>query len=221
MDFENYIPSEWVPEGGQSWAEATREQAEKQRESSKKAAAGIWRTQKDEGKAKKHDFLLASFLVEILLNKKYDFLLEDLFELLDMGYPSNFVLGAISLIHMPISLKIRDTSLKARYAFTYLQNPELQEFNDREIDENLKKRINYWIEDIIDIVLISPSTVNTLRLKNLISTDEKVLAFIAKVFAFFLSENNLSITSWKAQSYALFIVWEVQRSLNGVELEEV
>lgn len=219
-DFEAYSPNEsW--DGSQWWAEKSREQAEKQREQSRKAAAWIGRTQKDEGKAKKHDFLLAGFLVEILLNKKYDFLLDEMFGLLDAGYPSNFVLGVISLIHLPISYKIRDMSGKARYVFHYLESEQVQNFNDRDIDENLKKRINYWIEDIIDIVSIWPSTVNTLRLKELILKDTSVVDFVAKIFMFFLSENNLMISEGKARSYAMFIIGEVQKSLDKTNLEEV
>ncbi len=223
MDVENFIPSEWAIDGnpGGGSAEKVREASEKQRESSKKAAAGIWRTQKDEGKAKKHDFLLAWFLVEILLNKKYDFILNDLFELLDLGYPSNFVLWVISLIHLPISYKIRETSQKEKYAFSYFQDTELVEFNDSHIDESLKKRINFWIEDIIDVISIWPSTVGTLRLQKLIASDEKVTPFVAKIFSFFLSENNISISQGKAQSYASFIISEVQKSLVVVNLEEV
>jgi hypothetical protein len=181
----------------------------------------VGRTQKDEKKAKKHDFLLASFLVEILLNKKYDFLLNDLFELLDLGYPSNFVLGGISLIHLPISFKIRESSLKALYNFHYLQTPDLTEFNDSDIEETIKRRINYWIEDIIDVLAINPSTVNTLRLQELIETDPKVAPFVAEVFTFFLSENNISISKNKALSYASFIMGEVKKSLVRVNLEEV
>jgi hypothetical protein len=220
-DIESFNPSDWAPEGGQWSPEKSREQAEKQRESSKKAAAGIGRTQKDEWKAKKHDFLLANFLVEILLNKKYDFLLDDMFGLMDMAYPSNFILWVISLIHLPISYKIREMSWKETYIFRYLDAPEVAEFNDRDIDETMKTRINYWIEDIIDIVSIWPSTVSTLRLRNLISNDENVVIFVAKIFTFFLSENNLSISESKSKSYALFIIGEVGKALQKLNLEEV
>lgn len=220
-DIESFSPSDWAPEGGQWSPEKSREQSEKQREASQKAAAGIGRTQKDEGKAKKHDFLLANFLVEILLNKKYDFLLDDMFGLLDMAYPSNFILGVISLIHLPISYKIREMSGKEKYMFRYLDHPEVQEFNDRDIDESMKLRINYWIEDIIDIVSIWPSTVSTLRLRNLISSDENVVAFVAKIFTFFVQENNLMINESKSRSYALFIIGEVAKALEKLNLEEV
>jgi hypothetical protein len=41
------------------------------------------RTQKDEKKAKKYDMLLAGFLVKIIIDKKYDFILNPLFSTLD------------------------------------------------------------------------------------------------------------------------------------------
>jgi hypothetical protein len=45
----------------------------------KKASAGIKRTQKDEKKAKKQDILLANFLVQLILDRKYDNILVNLF----------------------------------------------------------------------------------------------------------------------------------------------
>jgi hypothetical protein len=41
------------------------------------------RTQKDEKKAKKYDMLLAGFLVKIIIDKQYDFILSPLFSCLD------------------------------------------------------------------------------------------------------------------------------------------
>ena len=93
-DLENFS----VPDGSEWWKEATpgsnaEKLSEKFRESIKKWAAWTGRTQKDEKKAKKYDFLLSTFLVKILLDKKYDDLLENIFMLLDEWYPSNFILG--------------------------------------------------------------------------------------------------------------------------------
>ncbi len=199
-------------ESAESWSNSA-EISEKYKESAKKAAAGIWRTQKDEGKAKRYDFLLARFLVEMLLKKKYDSLLGELFSCLDAGYGTNFLLGILSLIYAPISQEIRKSSQKELFEFHYIVTGESLSFDAQEIPEEVRKRVNAWIEDMEAVVVFEVSSIITKRTLGLILYDEKIRTFTTSVFRFFFTELNISISSAKAQNYSEFILWELEKSL--------
>lgn len=69
-NFDNY--EGWETQNSQEWIkEASKEQAERQREKASKALAGIWRTRKDEGKGKKHASLLSKVITH-LVEHNYD-----------------------------------------------------------------------------------------------------------------------------------------------------
>lgn len=219
MWLEDFVPSESADAGPKS-----AEVSEKFKESIKKSQAGIKRVQKDEKKAKKYDVLLAHFLVEIIKNPKYDFLLKDLFSSLDHGYPSNFLLWILSLIYIEISHKIREVSLKEKITFFYEvpQNPV--EFQGNNIDKNIQVRINQWLEDIGDIVKMESSSLqisHMLEIHQISEAYDSLLYFTTKAFQFFFQE--LSITLWEkqAQSYSEFILSEVFKKIEKLSFEEV
>ena len=149
MDLDTFTPSE-SPESSSNSAEVS----EKIQEAIKRWAAWIKRTKKDEQKAKRNDILLAGFLVKIIIDKKYDFVLESLFSCLNKGFSSNILLWIISLVHEDISEKIRLFSGKdfQKYTFKYEQSTD---FDDSHVDISVKNRINIWVEDICNIVSIN------------------------------------------------------------------
>ncbi len=219
MSIEDFSPvesSEW-------WGnQASEGISEAYKESSKKAGAGIKRTKKDEKKAKRYDFLLARFLVEMILKKKYDSLLDDLFVCLDAGYGTNFLLWVLSLIYMPISKEIRKFSGKPDIIFNYevTQNPI--EFNDHAIPPQVRARVNGWIEDMEVVTSLEVSSIVTQRTLGLILYDEKIRTFTSSVFSFFFKELNIHISEWKSKSYSEFILSELEKTLkkNMPELEK-
>lgn len=220
MSLEEFTPSE-VPEG---WAETwsnSAEVAEKLKEAIKRWAAWMKRTQKDEKKAKKYDMLLAGFLVKIIIDKKYDFILSPLFSCLDKGFSSNLVLWILSLVHEEISQKIKSLTWKeySPYSFKYA---ETIEFNDSTVDQQVKQRINSWVEDISGIISLEYSSiqVNELR-KNFISNKDTLLIFTAEVFKFFLHNSNITIEETPLFSISEFILWEVENWLKKLEIEEI
>ena len=218
MSLEEYIPSEWVSESWASWAEKASEVSEKFKESVKKASSWIARTRKDEKKAKKQDMLLASFLVKIILNKKYDSLLEKLFELIDLWVPSNFLLWVMSLVYIDISNEIRKNSAKKPIEFSYFSENKI-EFSD--LNKDIRARITSWIEDIYDSVVIEYSSLMTKRLVDLLDKEEKIIDFIALVFWFFLKDINIQISEKEAKNIAEFIVSEVLKNLKTLKLEKI
>ena len=220
MWLEDYIPSEWVSEDWWASAEQVKEASEQYRKQAAKSAAWIKRTQKDEKKAKTYDMLLAGFLVKILVNQNYNSILDSLFTLLHKWYPSNFVLWVMSLIYNDISLKIRELSWKNPIKFNY-DSKETIEFDDSNLDVQIKNRINSWIEDIIDSVSIEYSSILTKRLINFLQTDEDIVIFISQVFTFFLNNLNINVSLSKSQNISEFIISEVLNSVKKLELEEI
>jgi len=215
MGLEDFI----APESSEWWAQSA-EVAEKIKEAAKKAGAWIKRTQKDEKKAKKSDLLLAGFLVKIIIDKKYDTVLIDLFKSLHSGYPSNFLLWIISLIHIWVSNKIREASGKEKITFNYYSDT-LINFDDQRLPIDVKNRINQWVEDIVLIVSHDYSSISTQQLINKLNEKDEIILFTSKVFEFFLKEININISENKAFNISEFILSEVEKEIKKLEIEEI
>lgn len=197
------------------------EVSEKYKESSKKAQQWIQRTQKDEKKAKKYDFILAWFLVKIILDKKYDPIIIQLFKSTDFGYTSNFVLWIISLINIEISNKIRENLNKPQIDFDY-KNSEIIKFDDSNLPEQVKNRINDWIEDIIDSVSIEYSNVQAKRIISSLKKDNWIISnYITSVLIFFLNSINISVDKNTAKWISNFIILEVSKRIEKLEIQEI
>lgn len=209
-------------ESGDAGADNSLEISEKFKEVAKKAAAGVKWTKRDEAKAKKYDFFLSAFLVKIILDKKYDTLLRQIFSVMDKGYPSNFILWILSLVYEPISLKMREVlTTKELYSIQIPKNTEKLELHNSDLSDDIKKRINYWIEDIIDTITLDPSSVYTKKILWLINDDEEVEKFISDIFVFFFEDLKFIVSEKKANSFAKFIVWEIKKVIFSLEIEEI
>ena len=84
--------------GAEGVREASREQSEKQKEKSSKALAGIRRSQKDEGKSKKHSNLLAKIISYIVEHDDQNAALPFVLEMLEQGTPSNIIISFCIII---------------------------------------------------------------------------------------------------------------------------
>jgi len=212
---------DFAPIESSEWGANSAEVSEKFKESFKKSSGGIKKTKKDEKKAKKYDLLLAKFLVEMIIKKKYDLLLESLFVCREKWYGTNFLLWILSLAYMPISNEIRNISKKSHIPFNYKITDESKAFDDHHLDDSLKTRINAWIEDIEDVISIDPSLVTSKQTLENLKSDDSIIDFTREVFSFFLRELNIDINQSKADSYATFIVWELEKMLGKIDLNEL
>lgn len=205
--------------------ETIKEISEKFKEETKKAWAKVAKVWKDEKKAKKYDVLLAWFLAKIIVDKKYDFILENLFKSINKWYSSNFILWILSLINIDISNKIREISRKKPIIFNYEIKKEIEEFDNNNINEKIKIRINNWIEDIIDILIIDYSNIQTEKLKSMLKNNNKekdiLIKYTNNIFSFFLKSLNINITELKSQNISNFIISEVEKSINKLYIENI
>lgn len=216
MDLDTFVPSE-SPE---TWSNSA-EVSERLKEAIKRWAAGVKRTKKDEKKAKRNDILLAGFLVKIIIDKKYDSLLDSLFWCLNIWFWSNILLGILSLNHEEISEKIRTYSWK-EYTFFNFKYENSVIFDDASVNDKVKQRINSWVEDISDIISIDYSHIQIWELKHqLISQNVKITDFTKKVLIFFLSDINITIWESQAEWIAEFVISEIQGNLKKLPLEEI
>lgn len=207
-------------ESSEEWNNSS-EISEKYKEASKKAAAWVKRTQKDEKKAKKYDFLLARFLVQIILEKQYDIVLSDLFKCLEKWYATNFLLGVLSLIYLPISNEIRRQIWKDLIKFNFIPYQQELEFDDNNIDESVRKRINQWIDDIEGVIFLEPSSISTSQTISLLKNDDTIINFTSLVFSFFLGSIWFKISEKKSRSYAEFILSQLEKTLQSLDLEKI
>ncbi len=219
MWLEDFVPQE----GGEKWWNSA-EVAEKMREAAKKAASGIKKVQKDEKKAKKHDDFLAKILTNIIKNKKYDYLLDDLILCLNSIFPSSFIVWVLSIIDIEISNEIRSHIWKNLIDFNYKNTQDTIIFDDNNIDKNIQQRINFWMEDIISIMSFEYSQI---QMDNFIKSyndknhekDKINLENLwTKMFINFFSNLNIKIPKNKANSYTSFILWEVYNNIKNIDI---
>ncbi|MDD5377070.1 MAG: hypothetical protein PHH16_03050 [Candidatus Gracilibacteria bacterium] len=218
--------------------------AEQQSEASKakaaKSLAGIKRTQKDEGKAKRDNDYLHECLREIIVSEKYDVLIPYIFPLFEAGIPSHIIIGAFSLVHQRASDIIRDHYISDTNSLA-LTNPSSSdkkyphrtfavtpfaspvEFDDQTIDPAIRKRINEWVEDIFTVVSFDPSVIMTERFLYILGSKEKndVVKLLSGVLIFFLLRVNVHISGDKASLYTEFILKEVEKKLKELKLEGI
>ena len=221
MSLEDFIPD--IDSSEQWWesSETSKEVSEKFKEAVKKTWAKIKKTQKDEKKAKKFDFLLAWILVKIIVDKKYDFILDTLFKSLYTWFPSNFILWILSIININISHKVREFSKKENITFEF-KEIEIIEFDDNNLNVQIKNRINEWIEDMTDSVSIEYSSIQTENLIELLKSKKSILLnYTSKVFTFFLKDINIRISEEKSRNISEFILWEVEKSIKNLKIEEI
>ena len=160
-------------------------------------------------------------MVKIIIDKKYDSVLENIFKVMDFWYSSNFILWILSLINLEVSNKIREISWKEQIIFDF-RLEEIWEFDDNNMRKPIKDRINLWIEDMIDATTIDFSSIQNKRNIELLDKDWKVIIiFTAQIISFFLNEANISIKKDKAISISKFIISEVKSAMKSLKIEEI
>jgi len=205
---------DWQDEAWISMWNVSEQISEAYKEEVKKTTAKVKKTRKDEKKAKQQDMLLAKFLVKILIDKRYDSLFPDLFKSFDVGVPSNLILWILSLVYMEISNELRANIWKKIILFSY-SSEETINFNWKNLPQEVKDRINLWVEDILAIIQLNPSKVYTKRIIKTIQDSQELIDFTTKVLLYFLAEVNIYMSDKTAKEYSIFILKNI--ILNKIE----
>ena len=205
-DFSSDI--DWQDEAGISIWNISEQISEIYKEEVKKWQAQAKKSRKDEKKAKQQDILLAKFLVKILIDKRYDSLFPSLFKSFDIGIPSNLILWILSLVYIEISNELRITTEKKLIQFNYYSEETIS-FTWNNLPQEVKDRINYWVEDILAVIQLNPSKIYTKRIIAFIKKSEELKIFITSVFKYFLSEINIYMPEKVLLEYSSFILNKV------------
>jgi len=205
-DFSSDI--DWQDEAWISMWNVSEQISEIYKEEVKRWAAKAKKTRKDEKKAKQQDMLLAKFLVKILIDKRYDSLFPSLFKSFDAGVPSNLILWILSLVYIEISNELRVTTEKTLVQFSY-HSEETINFNWNNLPQEVKDRINLWVEDILAVITLNPSKVYTKRIISSIQKSPELKIFTMSVFKYFLSEINIYMSDKILWDYSAFILNKV------------
>lgn len=232
--YEDIDTSEWWWEKSQE----TAKEAQEKKEKATKAMAWIKKTRKDEKKAHKDNDFLFQIVFDIIQNKSYDVILPFIAGLLKANIPSNLIIWGISLIYSEAVYIIRtnykewnnsliiDKKKASEYQITinYKLTESVIEFNDSNLDEAIKWRINEWIWDIISIISFDPSSIITNKFLSQVHNSENrdiVINYLASVLTFFLFDLNIVISKDKAFQYSEFILSEIIKKLKSLKLEEI
>ncbi len=209
------------PEGSEWWSEKASEQSEKQREKAKKAASQFQKTQKDEKKWKKNDTILADIIRTFLQNPQYDTLRDFVVPLLHIQVPSSFIIAIISLVFPHASNVLRKEYGEGKYPLIHF-NPVIEKevipFNENTLDIAIRNRINEWIEDMNlsmnanQSILLADSFAQKLRENR--EYKQTCIESIKEVFVTFLWSLSIDIPPQKAESYAVFIVGEIEKDVH-------
>lgn len=205
-DFSSDI--DWQDEAGISMWNVSEQISEIYKEEVKKWQAQAKKSRKDEKKAKQQDMLLAKFLVKILIDKRYDSLFPSLFKSFDIGIPSNLILWILSLVYIEISNELRITTEKKLIQFNYYSEETIS-FTWNNLPQEVKDRINYWVEDILAVIQLNPSKIYTKRIIASIKKSEELKIFTISVFKYFLSEINIYMPEKVLLEYSSFILNKV------------
>ena len=90
----------------------------------------------------------------------------------------------------------------------------------QELNEYSKRKVKEYIPIFTNKDFLELEEMN--KVKTLLQTDnELLLSYTSKVFNFFLKEININITNEKSYNISKFILWEVKKSVDNLEIEKI
>lgn len=205
----------WIPGS----PETVSEKSEKQKESAKKAYSQLQKTQKDEKKAKGDNEQLFLLLTRFIQNPLYEELIPGVTTLLELAFPSRFILSIVSLVYPDAADYVfrqtnnHDSLMKMLQLHVYESRIV---FEEKSIHESIRGWISTWMSVSQRFLLQDDaSVVLQKKLVDTLSTENRQVAKIIfwKFFIFFFERRNVSIEVSIAQAYASFIISEFEKDI--------
>ncbi len=210
-------------DGNEIWGtsrEAPSEKSEKQKEVSRRAQVQLQKTQKDEKKAKGDNDDLFLLLAQFIKNPLYEVLIPSITILLQHAYPSRFILTLTALVYPDAAHYLFEKLEKKipidRYIRLYTY-PERHIFHNDDIHPSLRDWVTLWMTSSQQfLVNNSTSTILTEKLMLLLASPERSRAIesISDIFWYFFSTKNVTLEKDKADTYAHFILTQLEQVLS-------
>jgi len=201
----------------ESWS-LSIEQSEEEKKKASESSAGQKRVKADESKAKKHDDKMYKYLVQILKDRSYDKIVDDVISALYSWVPSFYILWTLSLVYMPISDDVRSESWNPRVEFTY-NAEDVVDFSSVDLDVRIKNRLQ---DLVFDMTLLAKSEQSYVMANRFMNTwwEEKVKVFKV-VLSYFFTSLKVNFTDSQLISYSSYIIWLIENELKSLDFTEV
>lgn len=192
-------------------AEAPSEKSEKQREASKKAQSQLQKTQKDEKKAKVDNDVLFQILSHFIKNPYYEELVPFVTRLLEIGFPSRYILGLVALVYPDAALHLftaiwhHDKAMKITSLHRY---SEMTDFHEQDIHASLREWVSLWINALEKYITFADASVVTSQKLVILLSDthsQNAIGSAERFFRFFFVSRNVNISEKQSLQYARFI----------------
>lgn len=209
-------------DGSESWSQSVewpKEKSEKQREASKKAQSQLQKTQKDEKKAQGEDTALFQILIHFIKNPYYEELIPSVTWLLEIGYPSRYILALVALVYPDAALYLFQTVGSHAQAMKITELHRHEEsipFDEGTLHPTLREWISNWVNATEKFLCVPErSIIVSQKFYTLLSGKENELAIQASeyFFRFFFSSRNIVIPQRQAYQYARFITDLIMKSV--------
>lgn len=151
-------------------SEVTQEQIEQFQEQLQAAQAALWNLQQEEGRAKKNDMALAGLLSRFVKANRDAEVVKLIVYCLNQGIPVPFIIAVLSLgykeiyTEMHIEMKKQPGDTKNEKEAELIHDIEQEEekdlqseqsFNEHELPDNVKRRINEWVGNIFVLSMVN------------------------------------------------------------------
>lgn len=209
----------WLLDDSAESGSSSVEISETDKQTSEQSRAWQKRVKKDEKKSQDKDNRLYNYLIELLKDPSYDFIVDDIIKALYSWLPSFYILGVMSLLHMPISNDFRNDLWKEFIDFDYFPKEEF-DFSSNDLDPKIRKRLTDMVDDILIISKFEPSSVMVWKFMNQ-KNHNMTIKFLSSVLAVFLSSVRVKFTDIQISSFSSFIIWEIEKEIVKMDLSEV
>lgn len=209
----------WLLDDSAESGSSSVEISETDKQASEQSRAWQKRVKKDEKKSQDKDNRLYNYLIELLKDPSYDFIVDDIIKALYSWLPSFYILGVMSLLHMPISNDFRNDLWKEFIDFDYFPKEEF-DFSSNDLDPKIRKRLTDMVDDILIISKFEPSSVMVWKFMNQ-KNHNMTIKFLSSVLSVFLTSVRVKFTDIQISSFSSFIIWEIEKEIVKMHLSEV
>lgn len=150
-----------------------------------------------------------------------------IFDALKLNIPSVYLVGILTLISRKASNTIRSQYGGKDMPLITVEPPSESTkiaFQNKTLRQDIRTRINEWIEDMFLATTKDPSSILTTKFLTLLDRKNEREAFtlcIATAISFFFFSKNIVISESESHAFATFILLELEKKIRSLSLEVI